>query len=156
MATKPKAQNESLTAPKVTQKHRDALFSVIDQFDGKAFRRGDLATWIHPLTRPRSWPMADVLAHQVLKDAVKAGQISQRGEAYMASPAVSGSRSLIGGGVAAEFKMSQKLGLDTKCPGKWVSIDLETGHIWMGTELGWRQASAEQRRRAEAALKKAA
>ncbi|MFK4705584.1 hypothetical protein ABIC83_002423 [Roseateles asaccharophilus] len=156
MATKPIAQGESLTAPKVTQKHRDALSSVIDQFDGKPFRRGDLATWIHPLTKPRSWPLADMLASLVLKEAVTAGQVSQNGEAYVPSAAVNGSRPLIGGGVAAEFKREQKLDIGTKCPGKWVSIDLETGDIWMGTELGWRQANAEQRRRAEAALKKAA
>lgn len=35
------------------------------------------------------------------------------------------------------------LPITTRCPEKWVSLDLETGDVWMGSDDGWRRASPE-------------
>ncbi|MEJ6003839.1 hypothetical protein [Paucibacter soli] len=147
-------EKASTAAIKLTAKHRHALQNVLEQFAGKRFRRGDVATWIHPITRPNCWEKADAIAAALVKESLAAGLIRRSGQGYVGTPLNGKSRPLIGGGVAAEFPKSKKLGLDTACPGKWIAVDLETGDIWEGTPEGWKQASAAQRKRAQVALAK--
>lgn len=33
------------------------------------------------------------------------------------------------------------LTISTKCPAKWVCVDLETGEAFMGSKTGWRRAT---------------
>lgn len=44
------------------------------------------------------------------------------------------------------------LPLTTRCHGKWLSVDLETGDVWAGSSKGWRRATPAQRQEALACL----
>lgn len=43
-------------------------------------------------------------------------------------------RKLLDGAVVEEFDAAIDLTIHTKCPGKWLLIDLETGQEYMGSE----------------------
>lgn len=40
------------------------------------------------------------------------------------------SRRLIGGSEVSNFPNSQEMTINSKCPDKWLFVDLETGDIW--------------------------
>ncbi|MGY6257297.1 hypothetical protein ACXIVK_27950 [Paraburkholderia caledonica] len=54
------------------------------------------------------------------------------------------SRKLLDGRVVAEHQDLRKLTVETRCPRKWLSVDLESGEIWEGNEVGeWARVSPE-------------
>lgn len=48
-------------------------------------------------------------------------------------------RVLVDGSKVAELPQPHQLKLDTKCPAKWLAIDLETGEVWRGSAQGWKR-----------------
>jgi len=38
--------------------------------------------------------------------------------------------------------------VETHCPGKWISVDLESGDVFMGSDKGWRRATEAERQEA--------
>lgn len=57
-------------------------------------------------------------------------------------------RTLRSGRSVIEVIQATTLPIKTRCPEKWISLDLETGDIWMGSGCGWRRASPEISREA--------
>lgn len=55
-------------------------------------------------------------------------------------------RRLIDGTTAPALDATQSLALKTKCPEKWLAIDLETGDVWRGTPTGWKHHPGEHRK----------
>lgn len=58
---------------------------------------------------------------------------------------VGGGRRLIDGSMAAELGGAQTLRLETRCPEKWLAVDLETGDVWRGTTSGWKRLEEHKR-----------
>ncbi|AOS81413.1 hypothetical protein Q5W_21885 [Hydrogenophaga sp. PBC] len=127
----------------ITEKHRHALRQVVEVFCEKRFRRSDLSERIYPMTSPRSRERADAISDRVLREAAAAGKIRREGHQHWAK--VGHGRTLIDGSTVAELAVPQELKLDTKCPAKWLAVDLETGDVWRGTTSGWKRLE-EQRR----------
>ena len=47
-----------------------------------------------------------------------------------------------------EYKGTIKLTINTHKPSKWVAVDLETGHVWIGNDVGstmWKEATKEEK-----------
>jgi hypothetical protein len=122
---------------KVTDRHRHALTEVLDTFDGRRFRRSDVADRIYPLTTPRSRERANSVSDQLLREASGIGRIRREGHLHWI--AVTKSRALIDGTTVAELDQGHQLSLDTRCPEKWLAVDLETGEVWRGSVNGWKR-----------------
>lgn len=127
----------------VTDKHRHALTRVIDAVGEGRFRRSDLSACIYPLTTPRSRERADLISDRVLREAAAAGQIRREGHQHWVK--VGQGRRLIDGKLVPELPSCQKLVLDTKCPDKWLAVDLETGEVWRGSAKGWKRHAGQHR-----------
>lgn len=54
-------------------------------------------------------------------------------------------RTLRGGRRLQESPQPVALKIDTRCPEKWVAVDLETGEAWMVSPQGWTRVRATQR-----------
>ena len=63
-----------------------------------------------------------------------------------------GERTLRSGRRVKEVAEELPLTISTRCPEKWVAVDLETGEAWAGTPDGWRRVRDTQRREAASAL----
>lgn len=50
-------------------------------------------------------------------------------------------RTLRSGRILKELPEAKSLTINTKFPGKFVAIDLETGEVFMGSKTGWREAT---------------
>lgn len=50
-------------------------------------------------------------------------------------------RILRSGRVVTDLNEPKPLTITTKCPNKWVCVDLETGEVFMGSKTGWRRAT---------------
>lgn len=46
------------------------------------------------------------------------------------------------------FAAMTDLSISTRCPEKWVAVDLETGDVWIGSETGWTRARHRERHEA--------
>lgn len=114
---------------------------LLDQKGSMQFRRSDLVDRLYALTNPRSRLKADKHADAIIKRAAKTGEIARVGHLHWKR--VTTSRTLRSGRVVKEIDGLAALTLQTHCPEKWVSIDLETGELWMGTEAGWKRATPD-------------
>lgn len=137
--------------PVVRASHRKAVFTVLDSVTGP-FRRSTLSNALYSHTSPRSHPVADRLADALMKELSKAGVIQRHGHLHWVK--VSQQRALKSGRAVPELPEVVDLRLTTRCPSKWVSVDLETGDIWVGSQTGWRRAGAEEQSDAAALLTK--
>ena len=61
-------------------------------------------------------------------------------------------RRLVDGSMVAEYRIAQPLVLDTKCPEKWVAVDLETGNVWRGSTKGWKRLAGRQHQAISASM----
>jgi len=61
-------------------------------------------------------------------------------------------RVLRSGRKVPEFPETTKLEIATRCPRKWISVDMETGEAWAGSASGWRRATAEESKEASDCL----
>lgn len=127
----------------ISEKHRHALVQVIEQFGEARFRRSDLSARIYPMTSPRNRERADAISDRVLRDAAAAGTIRREGHQHWIK--VGQCRRLVDGSVAAELPASQALSLNTKCPEKWLAVDLETGDVWRGMTKGWKRFAGQHK-----------
>lgn len=127
--------------PVVRPAHRKAVEALLDKVAGP-FRRSTLSAVLYPLTSPRSRDAADALANAILRDMAKEGLIQRYGHLHWES--VTQRRTLQSGRAVPELNTTVSLPLITRCPEKWVAIDLETGQVWAGSQKGqWTPASAE-------------
>lgn len=107
------------------------------------FRRSDLSKVLYPLTKPtRSMDLANDMADHVMKQWAKDGQIQRHGHLHWTK--VTQSRTLIGGRIVPEMAKPVELTVNTRCPEKWISIDRETGEVWVGSVNGWTRATSDQ------------
>lgn len=121
--------------------HRRALSALFDRVGTTPFRRSDLSELLYPSTRPRSRETADHLADAVLRESARMGAIQRHGHLHWVK--TSSERKLSSGRSVPELNEVSHLTLSTKCPGKWVAVDLETGEVWAGTAAGWQRAPAD-------------
>lgn len=61
-------------------------------------------------------------------------------------------RLLCSGRTVPELAQPIELSLTTRCPDKWLSLDLETGEVWAASDKGWRRATQAQRQEAQDCL----
>lgn len=134
----------------ISDKHRHALAQVVEHFGERRFRRSDLSARLYPLTSPRSRERADAISDRVLREAAAVGTIRREGHQHWVK--VGQGRRLVDGTVVAQLQESQALVLDTKCPEKWVAVDLETGDVWRGTTQGWKRLAGSHQQTAVALL----
>lgn len=146
MATR-KTLTKSSVNPPVLEGLAPAQRRVVERFlieTTGPFRRGDLAVRLvasaqsgrGPQERPRK--KADKLAASALRQLANAGRIRRHGHQHWI--ACTATRVLRDGSVVPETQAPVTLSLTTRCPQKWLAVDLETGEIWAGSERGaWRR-----------------
>lgn len=136
----------------LTPRHRAALQSLFDRKGQEPFRRSDLMALIFPMTNPRSRDRANDIADLLINEAAKAGTVTRHGHLHWVK--VGAERKLLSGRQVSELASNVVLTLTTKCPTKWLAVDMETGEIWTGTNDGsWTQASSDLRAEVAAAAK---
>lgn len=122
----------------INAKHRLALARIVEVFGAGRFRRSDLSAQVYPLTSPRSRELADAISERVLREAAAAGKIRREGHLHWIK--VGEGRVLLDGSAVPELPDAQELTLKTKCPQKFLSVDMETGDVWRGTaQTGWKR-----------------
>jgi hypothetical protein len=137
--------------PDVRASHRTAANSFLDSVSGP-FRRSALSKVLYPLTAPRSAQRADQLADSLMRELSKLGKIQRHGHLHWVK--VSLERVLRSGRVVPELADTVSLTLTTRCPAKWLSLDMETGDVWVGSAAGWRRATAAEHKEAVACLER--
>ncbi|CAN7751327.1 hypothetical protein LJR066_006692 [Acidovorax sp. LjRoot66] len=136
----------------LTPRHRTALQSLFDSKGQEPFRRTDLMPLVYPMTSPRSRDRANDIADLLIQEAAKAGTVARHGHLHWVK--LSAERKLLSGRQVAELADNVNLTLTTKCPTKWMAVDLESGEIWTGTNDGsWTRASSDLRAEVAAAAK---
>ncbi len=130
-----------MTTLKLTAAQERALNAALEQQGDKPFRRQDLAALMYPLTRPRSREAADQAAAKCIQRLLAAKRLVKAGHVHW-QLVVPQERVLQSGRRVPELPALHDLALKTRCPQKWVSVDLETGDVWVGSEAGWARAPA--------------
>ncbi|MBK3780235.1 hypothetical protein G3A43_08190 [Paraburkholderia aspalathi] len=105
----------------------------------KPFRRQDLAELLYPLRTPRDMATARVLADRFIQKARRDGKLVKAGHVHWKQVSLN-ERVLKSGRVVRESHELTALTLSTRCPAKWLALDLESGDVWAGTEKGWTRA----------------
>lgn len=152
---------QTLTAPKrpartpaveslITPAMRSAFDALIGAAGTQAFRQADVQQAMYRLTSPRSDAVAGKVAAALIKTAAKVGLVGCVGDLHYVK-AATGKRTLNGRIVPEEASLTN-LTLSTNFPGKWASIDLETGDVWSGAAEGWRRADEAARAEVKACL----
>lgn len=137
------------------QKLSPAQQRIVDLFlevHGQKFRRQDIAEALYPHIRPRLMGNATRLAEVVVRQLQASGKLEKAGHVHWKLISKE-ARKLKSGRQVPELSNVVDLPLTTRCPEKWVTIDLETGEVREGTAQGWKGASADARRDAAAILR---
>lgn len=137
------------TTPKLSPAHRQTANAFLEQVGGP-FRRQQVAEVLYPRTSLRSRPVADKLAQAIMSEWAKNGLIERHGHLHWTR--VVRQRKLRSGRAVPELSELAELSVTTRCPEKWVAVDMETGDVWIGSRTGWRRASMEQATEARACL----
>lgn len=137
------------SVPTIKAAHRKAVDAVLDALDGP-FRRSVLSRVLYALTVPRSRDVADCWADKLLRELANSGRIQRHGHQHWIK--VTQQRKLRSGRMVPELPETIDLVLTTRCPAKWLSMDMETGDVWAGSQSGWRRATAAERDEAIAGL----
>jgi hypothetical protein len=123
-----------------TPSHLRAFERFIEAAGMEPFRRSYLSEQIYPLTNPRSRQRADEIAHALIQDGAKRGQLQRHGHLHWMR--VTSGRTLKSGRSVPELHAEVVLTTTTRCPAKWASVDLETGDVWVADEMGrWKRPS---------------
>jgi hypothetical protein len=136
-------------AIKLSPRQQQAGESVLDAHAGP-FRRSHVSKAIYPLTSPRSLAKADLLADRLLRQLAADGRIQRHGHQHWIK--VAQGRRLCSGRIVPELDAPMELRLNTRSPGKWLAVDLETGEAWIGTQSGWKRATDADRAEARTAV----
>ncbi|VWC78742.1 hypothetical protein BLA39750_01041 [Burkholderia lata] len=115
------------------------------------FRKSQVADFlVESLSGPRrptpeQRTVAAKAADRFMAEARKAEKLVKAGHIHWRFAGVqSQTRTLIDGRVAAEAPETRRLVVESRCPTKWLSVDLETGDVWQADETGrWKSATAE-------------
>ncbi len=134
---------------RVTKRHIAIVEEFLDK-RGSPFRRADISRLLYATTNPRSLPGADELAAAVIKALAKTGRIVRHGHVHWSAPQFE--RTLQSGRKLPVREKPVSLPIVTKTPEKWVSIDLETGDVWVGSLAGWARADTPSRKDARTIL----
>ena len=135
MATKPAAPVSSKPSPAM----RAAFDRLMEVRGSSPFRQLNVENAVYPHTNPRSHDRAKAVAQVLKREAAKAGKIERTGHLHWKQ--VTASRTLASGRKVGESSELSHLTLDTRCPEKWVAVDLESGNVWIGSGKGWKAAS---------------
>lgn len=137
----------------VSSAHRRAAETFLDAVEGP-FRRAGLSKALYGLTAPRSGTTADRIADALMRELAKAGRIQRHGHLHWVK--VSKERKLRSGRVVPERNNVAELRLTTRCPDKWLAVDLENGTVFAGGNGRWRKATPVERKEAMACIKEGA
>lgn len=137
--------------PTIKSSHRRAVEAALDSLAGP-FRKSSISQVLYPLTVPRSHEVAGYIAAKLLRELAGAGRVQRHGHQHWIK--VISERALRSGRQVPELPSVVDLTLTTRCPTKWLSIDLETGDAWAGTPSGWKRATEQERAEALALLAK--
>lgn len=111
----------------------------LEERGDQPFRRQDVAVLLYPLGRPRDRQTASVLADRFIQQARGEGKLVKAGHVHWKQVSLN-ERVLKSGRVVRESHELTALTLSTRCPAKWLALDLESGDVWAGTEKGWTRA----------------
>ncbi|MBU9200151.1 hypothetical protein KTD31_01870 [Burkholderia multivorans] len=128
-----------LTIPGIKPAVQRAWESFCAQRAYVSFRRRDLAEVIQALPRLRyTSNTAAEIADHIIRHARKADLLEKTGSVYwqFRSPKAIATRTLAGGAKVPELPTPVKLTVESRCPRKWVLVDLETGSVYGATETG--------------------
>jgi hypothetical protein len=139
----------------VSVAHQRIVDRFLEERGDKPFRRQDVAETLYPHIRPRAMGNATALADTFMQHLQRAGRLVKAGHVHWRL-VVPTERALKNGRQVREHAEAQNLTLTTRCPQKWVAVDLETGDVWAGSEEGWKRATDAVSREAVAILGKAA
>lgn len=130
----------------------DKVFAQFREGLGDApFRRADLLAVLYPKTRPRNNQAAGAIGQRLIKAAVDRGEIVKAGHVHWRFVST-GSRTLKDGRVVTEHSDVVQVNITTRCPEKYVLVDLETGDVWNASLAGYKVADQASRRCAQAIL----
>lgn len=117
------------------------------------FFPSDVVALVYQFTSPRSRDLAAEFADTLMRAAVKAGRIQQRGSLHWFVVRPQRFRRLSHSGVAPELTDPVRIDVRTRCPNKWALVDMETGSVLRGEADGtWSAADDETRRNVLAAV----
>lgn len=124
---------------KPSTSHLRVFSHFLESVGQEPFRCSGVAEQLYPLINPRSQERADAIAQALIGDAAKSGQIQRHG--HLNWMRVTRGRALKSGRSVPELDREVVLTTSTRCPGKWASVDLETGEVWVADDLGrWKRA----------------
>jgi len=124
----------------VSVAHQRIVDRFLEERGDKPFRRQDVAETLYPHIRPRAMGNATALADIFMQQLQRAGRLVKAGHVHWRL-VVPTARTLKSGRQVREHADAQALTLTTRCPQKWVAVDLETGDVWAGSAEGWTRAS---------------
>ncbi len=140
MTTRKSSTQSSIHPPALeglSATQRDAVGHFLAEAT-EPFRRADLTACLLPRTSPRSRERANKLAASALRQLAAAGWIRRLGHQHWIVRTAT--RTLRDGSRVPESSAPVTLSLTTRCPRKWLAVDLETGETWVGDERGgWRR-----------------
>jgi hypothetical protein len=132
-----------------TEKKLDSAWAQFMMLHAKAprIRRSQVIEFLSNSVRRDQREIAIKAADQFMEQARKADRLVKAGNVHWRFVGVPDCpRKLIDGRPVAETA-STKLEIDTRCPAKWLSVDMETGDVWQADEAGrWVRASPENMR----------
>ena len=108
--------------------HRVAAEKFLEATTGP-FRRSALADKLYPLTAPRSSEKAAALADKLLQAFKNENRIRRHGHQHWIVT-MQQERTLKSGRQVAELDAVVSLTLTTRCPAKYITVDMETGEVW--------------------------
>lgn len=124
----------------VSGAHQRIVDRFLEERGDKPFRRQDVADALYPSIRPRLMGNARALADTFMQQLQRAGRLVKAGHVHWRM-VVPTERTLKSGRQVREHAEALALTLTTRCPQKWVAVDLETGEVWAGSADGWTRAS---------------
>lgn len=127
------------SSQKVSAAQERAFASFVETQGDKRFRRQDLATVLYRGTSPRSMDAARALADVFIQRLQSTSKLVKDGHVHWRM-VVADERTLLSGRTVPDLPEVMQLGLDTRCPQKWASVDMETGQVWVGAADGWKRA----------------
>lgn len=145
------------TNKKPNNSHERHWLHFLEAQGDRPFRRQDVAEVLYPHLRPRKMDVAKEVADEFMERARRAGQLVKAGHVHWKQVPTQ-QRKLLSGRIVDEAPEVCRLTLETRCPAKYVAVDLETGEVWGSRAIGdagWMRATSEATADASAILARA-
>ncbi|MEX3983864.1 hypothetical protein AB4Y45_33305 [Paraburkholderia sp. EG287A] len=136
------AARKRVPSKKGSSPHGRRWLSFLEAQGGQPFRRQDFAEVVYQNIRPRKMDTAREIADFYMERARSAGEIVKAGHVHW-KQLMTNQRKLLSGRTVADAPDLCELKLTTRCPSKWVAVDLETGDVY-GSDItgsGWKRAT---------------